>query len=175
MKILVIEDDIGLMEQLCGWLEENGYQTLNAKDEQMAEDMLMQYGDLINIALVDMYLSPKENGLNYRESGLRLIQLITTKYPFLDTIVNTGNADFENSMKCMEAGAFSYIIKGESPDRLLNAIQRAEEKQGKNRQLLEAMDDFRTDLKKVVDLLHKLMGGIQRIQDEYQKTPHRDE
>jgi DNA-binding NtrC family response regulator len=169
MRILVIEDNKALAEQLCGWLQEKDNKTISAHNEQEAEDILSTKGNTIQVAIVDMFLPPKENGLNYRESGLRLIKLMNNKYPYIDSIVNTDYAEFENSLQCMEAGAFSYINKGDDPNRLLNVIQRAQEKQRKNQQMANAVNNLSLDVDKAVGLLHDIMGALGRIQDEFRK------
>jgi DNA-binding NtrC family response regulator len=125
MKILIIEDDPDLSIQLCGLLNDCDFETLSAKDEKEAIDVITKENMDISIAIIDMFLPPVEQKFDFKESGLRLVRFIEEKYPTIISIVHTGNSDHTNAALCIEAGAFSYIEKGGEPKLLLETIKRA--------------------------------------------------
>jgi DNA-binding NtrC family response regulator len=166
MRVVVIEDNATLNQQLCGLLSENGCETLPAKSEREAENILKEHGGSVAIALVDMFLPAKAQNLDDRESGLRLIQLMTKQYPSIVTVVFTGHGDLANAAKCMEAGAFSYCIKGGEPSELLEKIWKAEAKHQRNQSLRNTARDMREDVEQIHKRLTNLIGAIERLSDE---------
>jgi len=126
MRILVIEDNLELNRQLCGYLRENHYDVLAARSEREAVNELRKRGHSIAIALVDLFLPAKAPGLDDRKSGLRLIELMTAHYPWVVSVVYTGYAELENAAPCLESGAFSCWPKGGDPDELLGVLSKAE-------------------------------------------------
>jgi two-component system, NtrC family, response regulator len=182
-KILIVEDDKDLAEELAGWLKEKDYQVVIAENELATEQKLSEEGGNISVALVDMQAPSKEKGLNYKETGLRLIKLINSSYPDIVSIVHTGHSDLQNAAKCMEAGAFSYLSKGDNADLLLQVLKRAEERgkalkelkesqkvvkksQGVAKRILKDIDKFQNTIKDANHLINRFTETIERIQEE---------
>ena len=174
MRILVIEDDLTLNRQLCGWISESRYDTVSAKTELEAETVLRYQGGSIDIALVDMFLPAKANGLDFRESGLRLIQLMSRRYPSIVSVVYTGHADLENAARCMEAGAFSYCAKGGKPDELLEKIRKAGIKRLKDQELMKFVREIRWEVEEVHRRLTDIISVIGRISEVVQDTSNEE-
>jgi DNA-binding NtrC family response regulator len=166
MNILVIEDDTKLNESLCTLLSKKGYTPVPAKSEQEAEGALKQHAGAIAIALVDMFLPVKSGNPDDKESGLRLIQLMTTRYQSIVKVVFTGHGDLESADKCMQAGAFSYCIKSDKPDDLLERIKQAEVKYRREQSLREGFRGLREEVEEVQKRLTNLIGAIERLSDE---------
>jgi len=105
-----------------------------------------------------MYMGPKKQG------GLELVELISEKYPWIVSIIVTAHADFGNAVKCMEAGAFSYIRKAEDPPELKRqTILKATERYRQTARFLREGSQLIRRLRKQ---LHDLEELIQRIADE---------
>jgi DNA-binding NtrC family response regulator len=167
MQILVIEDDATLNEQLCGLLADNGYDSVPAKSEKEAEDVLNKHGSSIAIALVDMFLPAKAVDLDAKESGLRLIHLMTQRYPSIVKVILTAYGDLANATKCMEAGAFSYCTKDCKPLELLGKIRKAETKFRREQSLGNGIHGLHTEVEKVRESLSNLISSIERLSDEF--------
>ncbi|CAN2042433.1 Sigma-54-dependent Fis family transcriptional regulator [Candidatus Magnetomoraceae bacterium gMMP-15] len=58
-------------------------------------------------------------------NGKDLLTMISTKYPEIPVILITGQANIEYVTKCMQFGAFDYIIKPVDKGRLITAIKHA--------------------------------------------------
>lgn len=175
MKVLVIEDDSGLMQQLCGLLTDLGYTTLQAKDEQEAEQVLVEHGDDISVAIIDMKLPSKLRSLEDSESGLRIVQLLASTRPDIILIVHTGFETFDDAMKSVEAGASYYIVKGDEPDLVLKIVARATETWKKRKMIEDATIRIGDNLPLLVANLEKMDASIKtigslcvRIRDEMQ-------
>ncbi len=164
MKILVIEDDQDLRKQLCGLLADKDYETLEAKDEAEAEKILNEYQNGISIAIVDMVLPSKEKNLEIKESGLRIIQFMTEKYPEIISIVYTGHESFRNVMKCIEAGASYYLVKGDEIKLFLKIVERASNTWSQY-QKYKRVDSIYKNLQSLVEILDKIGPRTDEIRE----------
>ena len=58
-------------------------------------------------------------------SGMDLLGEMTLKYPDLPVLIITGDNELDQAIACIKAGAFDYLVKPISRDRLLTSVQRA--------------------------------------------------
>lgn len=155
MMILVIDDDESYTNSQCEWLEGLGYDAFGVLSKKEAEDFLEKEGRTVEIALVDMYMETEE-------SGLELIQLMQKSYPWIVSVVVTAHGDLNNAARCMEAGSFSYISKGETPTKLIReTIKRAENR----RRCLNALQKTAIGVKELREQLDPLTTAIETILD----------
>jgi DNA-binding NtrC family response regulator len=117
-RVLVVDDGEQYAMSQSGWLREQGYEASCAFSEQEARAYLEEHAREVDVALLDMFMEKPD-------SGLRLVELVGEKYPWIVTIIVTGHGEFDNAVRCMEAGAFSYIMKDESPlDLILQTLKK---------------------------------------------------
>jgi DNA-binding NtrC family response regulator len=60
-------------------------------------------------------------------SGEELLPQITADYPEIPVVVVTGSNDIDTAVKCMQNGAFDYILKPVEKSRLIGGVKRAVE------------------------------------------------
>ncbi|MGD9080634.1 MAG: sigma-54 dependent transcriptional regulator [Desulfobacterales bacterium] len=60
-------------------------------------------------------------------SGDELLPMITADYPEIPVVVVTGSNDVDTAVKCMQHGAFDYILKPVEKSRLIGGVKRAVE------------------------------------------------
>ena len=60
-------------------------------------------------------------------SGEELLPIITADYPEIPVVVITGSNDVDTAVKCMQYGAFDYILKPVEKSRLIGGVKRAVE------------------------------------------------
>jgi DNA-binding NtrC family response regulator len=60
-------------------------------------------------------------------SGEELLPMITSDYPEIPVVVITGANDVDTAVKCMQHGAFDYILKPVEKSRLIGGVKRAVE------------------------------------------------
>jgi DNA-binding NtrC family response regulator len=60
-------------------------------------------------------------------SGEELLPVITADYPEIPVVVVTGSNDIDTAVKCMQNGAFDYILKPVEKSRLIGGVKRAVE------------------------------------------------
>ncbi len=117
-RILVVEDDVPYAENLIGALREEGYKTEHRVDGSEAADLLNQ--EPFDLALVDLGLPGMD--------GLELIKVAHKEHPEIPLIMITGTPTIDTAVKAIQKGAFDYIEKPVSLDRLLITAANALEK-----------------------------------------------
>jgi DNA-binding NtrC family response regulator len=60
-------------------------------------------------------------------SGEELLPMITADYPEIPVVVITGSNDVDTAVKCMQHGAFDYMVKPVEKSRLIGGVRRAVE------------------------------------------------
>ena len=113
MKILIVEDEIGIANFLKQGLEEEGYDILVANDGIMACDLALNQN--VDIILLDWIL-PKMTGIEV----CKTIRKTDTKTPI---IFLTAKDTVQETIEGLKAGANDYIKKPFSFDELVERIK----------------------------------------------------
>ncbi len=113
MKILIVEDEIGIANFLQQGLEEEGYAVLVANDGKMGLELALS--QKVNIILLDWIL-PKMTGIEVCKS----IRKTDTTTPI---IFLTAKDTVQETIEGLKAGANDYIKKPFSFDELVERIK----------------------------------------------------
>jgi DNA-binding NtrC family response regulator len=158
VRIFLGDDEEQFALTQTQWLEKQGYAVTCASSVEGAKKRLKKDAQKLDLALIDMYMGSDKQG------GLELVKLISEKYPWIVSIVITAHSGIRNAVACMEAGAFSYIIKGEdTPELKRQTILKATERFRKTNLYLR---EFRRSIRGLTRQLHNLEELIQRMVDE---------
>jgi DNA-binding response OmpR family regulator len=113
MKILIVEDEAGIVQFLQQGLEEEGYEISTASDGLMAFELTQK--EKFDLILLDWML-PKMNGLDVCKS-------IRIKDKSTPIIFLTARDTVQETIEGIKAGANDYIKKPFSFDELLERIK----------------------------------------------------
>jgi len=113
MKILIVEDEIGIATFLKQGLEEENFEVLIANDGRSGLEMALKHK--VNIILLDWVL-PKMTGIEVCKS----IREVDTKTPI---IFLTAKDTVQETIEGLKAGANDYIKKPFSFDELVERIK----------------------------------------------------
>jgi DNA-binding response OmpR family regulator len=113
MKILIVEDEIGIVQFLQQGLEEEGYSITTASDGLMAFELTQK--ESFDLILLDWML-PKMNGLDVCKS-------IRIKDKSTPIIFLTAKDTVQETIEGIKAGANDYIKKPFSFDELVERIK----------------------------------------------------
>jgi DNA-binding response OmpR family regulator len=113
MKILIVEDEIGIANFLQQGLEEEGYTVLVANDGEKGLELALT--QKINIILLDWML-PKMN-------GLEVCKYIRVKDKITPIIFLTAKDTVQETIEGLKTGANDYIKKPFSFDELVERIK----------------------------------------------------
>ncbi len=114
-KILVIDDEESILESLADILTDEGYQVLTALTAKEGLTKLLKEGP--DLLILDVWLPD--------EDGLKLLQKIREKERNLPVIVISGHGTVEMAVKAIKLGAFDFLEKPLSYDRVVVTVANA--------------------------------------------------
>ena len=120
--ILLVEDDDSLRDWWRGSLEEMGYNVLSADSAAQAVAIARQTGAVFDLALLDLGLPPYPN---QPTAGLELLRLLILERPAIKVVVLTGQDEPSVALTAIGLGAFDFLNKPSSRQRLSEALARA--------------------------------------------------
>jgi two-component system response regulator YesN len=160
IRILIIDDDQDFADSQARDLKDQGYETATAYTVESARDYLECKASEVNIALIDMYMGRD------RGAGTKLVDLLSERYPSIVSIVVTGHGDFDNAIKCMQAGAFSYIMKGTSPQGLITETVKKAVERFRLGMIRPSVSGIRDAAEEIERKVHCIEEMLLRITDE---------
>jgi FixJ family two-component response regulator len=123
--VFIVDDDAGVLKALSRLLRTRGY---DIRSYTSPQEFLAQHDATVpGCAVLDVSMP----GLD----GLELQQALTAGGSHRPVIFITGKGDIPTSVRAMKAGAIDFLTKPVSDTDLLGAIGRAEEQEGKSRQI----------------------------------------
>ncbi len=111
MRLLIVEDEQYLREQLHNALTKNGFAVDCASDGREGLFMGLEYD--YDLAIIDLGLP--------EISGIELIQQLRTKDRKFPVLILTARGDWQDKVEGLEAGADDYVVK---PFQLEEVIAR---------------------------------------------------
>ena len=140
-KLLIVEDDPGLLNQLKWCFD--GYEVITAEDRTSAINELRRHEPAV--VLQDLGLPPHPEGV---EEGLATLQDILRLSPHTKIIVVTGHGDQQNALRSVALGAYDFYQKPVDTDTLKLIVDRAfhmGELESENRRLQSLAGDSPLD------------------------------
>ena len=114
-KILLIEDDPGIRENLRRVLEEEGHEV--ATERRGDEGLTRAANDAFNVVITDL----KMPGL----SGLDLVRQLHAAKPRLPIILITAFGTTETAIEATKSGAYDYVLKPFDIGELVDLVRKA--------------------------------------------------
>ncbi|MGC5699733.1 response regulator transcription factor [Pseudomonas sp. NFXW11] len=156
IKVLVVDDQPLIVEELCEFLESSGYRCVPCESSRQALDCFNKDPE-IALVLCDLHM-PELDGIQLVQE----LQQLAGKHRVFEAIMLTGQADKQDVIKALRAGIADYYQKPIDLDELLEGLQRQEvalQERQKNLQLgqlnqklqflSESINDLYQDLDKV--------------------------
>ena len=113
--ILIIDDEASIRESLSGILSDEGFQTLSAEDGPQGLALLEE--EPIDLVLLDIWMP----GLD----GLEVLKQIRESQAELPVIMISGHGTIETAVQATRMGAYDFIEKPPSYDKIILAINNA--------------------------------------------------
>jgi two-component system nitrogen regulation response regulator NtrX len=116
-EILIIDDNADIRFLICTILNEKGYKIRSAANyEQAVKEITVKLPDL---AIVDIKLD-KGN-----KDGIDILKLLIEKDKSLPVIMISGHANVQVAVEAIRIGAYEFVEKPFSSEKLLNYVKRA--------------------------------------------------
>jgi two-component system nitrogen regulation response regulator NtrX len=146
MKILLVDDEKNILESISRALSRMGYQVLTAADASEAERLCDQS---VETALIDVWLG--------NDDGVELLKHLKGKYPELIAVMISGHSTIATAVKAIKFGAYDFLEKPLSLDKLEVLFLNIDELLSLRRQ--------RDDLLARLDGDFKLIGESPAVKD----------
>jgi two-component system nitrogen regulation response regulator NtrX len=114
-QILVVDDEERIRQSLNGVLKDEGYEVEEAKDGVQALKQIEI--DPPDVVLLDIWMPGMD--------GIEVLERIKTQTPNLPVIMISGHANIEMAVKATKLGAYDFIEKPLSLEKVLLAVNHA--------------------------------------------------
>lgn len=139
MKVLLVDDDAIIRRMFEKVLQRAGFDVILAAD---AEHALEKVSQPVDIIVSDIRMP----GL----SGLDLLRHVRERHLDCEVILMTSYASVDTAIQALREGAFDYLTKPVSQDKLLASLERAKEELLENRQRRKALSLVEAGLKQIM-------------------------
>ena len=116
-QILVIDDNSDIRFLICNILQDNGYDVRSAANYDQAIKEINYKTP--NLAIVDIKLDKGD------KDGIDLLKLLMTKDKSIPVIMISGHANVQVAVEAIRIGAYEFVEKPFSSEKLLNYVKRA--------------------------------------------------
>ncbi len=120
--VLVVEDDASLRDWWSGSLEDMGYEVRSAASPTEALAVARHTDSAFDLAVLDLGLPPHPN---QPTAGLELLRVLLLERPSIKVIVLTGQDEPSVALAAIGMGAFDFLNKPASNQRVRDALARA--------------------------------------------------
>jgi len=116
MRVLLVDDEEPILRVTKIVLRQGGlHDVISCSDSRQVLDIVR--GGEIRVVVLDLTMP--------EFSGEEVLALLQGEFPELPVIIMTGLNEVETAVRCMQSGAFDYMVKPVEPMRLVSGIRRA--------------------------------------------------
>lgn len=123
MKVLIVDDEASIRESISEILKDEDISSKTAKSLEEAKKILLK--EYFPVILLDIWL---EDG-----SGIDFIDTIKELSPNSSIVMITGHGGIDLAVQSIKKGAFDFLEKPLSIEKLLNVIEKAHQEHIKNK------------------------------------------
>ncbi|HDK41657.1 MAG TPA: sigma-54-dependent Fis family transcriptional regulator, partial [Nitrospirae bacterium] len=139
--VMVVDDETGILETLSGILDDEGYEVATAGSGEQALTLLKELSP--EVILLDVWMP---DGID----GLETLKRIRKSSPETAVIMISGHASIDIAIQATKLGAYDFLEKPLSLDRVLLQIKRALER--------HALEKENRELKSTLSGRYELIG-----------------
>jgi two-component system, NtrC family, nitrogen regulation response regulator NtrX len=145
--VLIIDDEKDICNLISDILQDDGFRCSSAKNSDEALEKINKLAP--NLVLLDIWLQ------NSNLDGLGILEVIKKKHPSIPVIMISGHGTIEIAVNSIKMGAYDYIEKPFTSNKLSVTVRRAAEA------LLLKKENV--ELKKKITKKSELIGGSEAI------------
>ncbi|MCK5674082.1 MAG: sigma-54-dependent Fis family transcriptional regulator, partial [Spirochaetales bacterium] len=114
-KILIIDDEPGIRTVLSDIIKDENHQVLTGGDG--FEGLAILKEELVDLVILDVWLP--------NMGGIDVLKEIKKEYPNIEVIMISGHANIDIAVKAVKLGAYDFLEKPLSLDKIINLITNA--------------------------------------------------
>ena len=145
--ILIIDDEPGIRTVLSDIIRDENHQVLIAGDGFEGLSTLKEQS--VDLVILDVWLP--------NMGGIDVLKEIKKEYPNIEVIMISGHANIDIAVKAVKLGAFDFLEKPLSLDKIINLI--------KNALKLEELKKENANLKNLMFMEDRMIGSSKQIND----------
>ena len=153
--ILIVDDEVHALKSFELTLRSGGLNNvIPCSDSLKVYDALEK--DKIEIILLDLLMPDL--------SGEEILANVNERFPEIPVIMVTGINEVDTAVRCMQKGAFDYVLKPVNKERLLPAVHRAMEVRQLRRENARLAQSFFSDSLEHPEKFLKILTQSSRMQ-----------
>jgi len=152
-RILIVDDEQGIRRSLAGLLADETYETASAADGEAALAAVREQPP--DLVLLDIAMPGRD--------GIAVLEEMRQAWPRLPVIMMSGHGTIETAVRATQLGAFDFIEKPLSAEKLLLTLRHALERANLERENRE--------LRAKSIRAHEILGSsppVQRLKEQIQ-------
>ncbi|MDH1265000.1 response regulator transcription factor [Pseudomonas sp. GD03944] len=165
VKLLIVDDDPFIVEELSEFLSANGYPCVASQSTAHARE-LFDNDPQIGIVLCDLHM-PEMDGISLVHE---LERIAGDGRPF-EAIIFTGQAESRDVIAAMRAGVADFYQKPIDTDEVLIALKRLEQNLSKRLMDYQQLGQLNQKLQFLADSLNELHHDVHRMRGNFDKAP----
>ncbi len=114
-RVLVVDDEENIRGTISDILKDESYDVITASDGEEAQKKV--FLEDIDAVILDVLL-PKKGGMD-------VLSYIHKEFPIVPVIIITGHGDIKMAVEAMKRGAFDFIEKPLSMERIIGSVRNA--------------------------------------------------
>lgn len=163
VKLLIVDDDPFIVEELTEFLSGNGYPCVASQSTVHARE-LFDSDPQIGIVLCDLHM-PEMDGI----SLVRELERIAGDGRPFEAIIFTGQAESRDVIAAMRAGVADFYQKPIDTDQVLTALRRLELNLSKRLMDYQQLGQLNQKLQFLADSLNELHHDVHRMRGNFDK------
>jgi len=152
-KILVIDDEEYIRESLTGFLDDYGFDVIEAENGRIGLERFEN--DNPDLILCDLRMPEMD--------GLEVLEKVTKSQSKTPIIIVSGAGNISDTVKALRLGAWDYIIK---PVQDLNVLYHAVNKAFERVELIREKHEYQKNLEKANKELKTTIKSLELAQDQ---------
>ncbi|MBN2508630.1 MAG: sigma-54-dependent Fis family transcriptional regulator [Spirochaetales bacterium] len=149
--ILIIDDEPGIRSVLTDILEDENYDVISAADGLEGLSILKKQA--VDLVILDIWLP--------NMGGIDVLKEIRTEFPEIETIMISGHANIDLAVKAVKLGAFDFIEKPLSLDKILLTVRNALN--------LESLRKENKNLKETIFMDDQMIGASPQMEEVWSR------
>jgi len=148
-KVLVVDDEEDIRMSMIGILEDEGYEVRTCESGE--EALHIMAGEEVDVLFLDIWLTGRD--------GMDILESVRRDYSDIPVIMISGHGNIETAVQTIKMGAFDFIEKPLSLEKVVVAAKKALEFRG----LQQENQDLRSRARR--DYIENISGSSPLVQD----------
>jgi len=157
LDVLVIDDEMDIRDIISDILRDEGFSSRTAANSTQAFKAIAE--KVPNAVILDIWLQGSEL------DGLGILEIIKKQYPLMPVIVISGHGTIETAVSAIKMGAYDYLEKPFTHDKLIILLKRACESSKLRRENIELRSKVidKTEFIGSSSVIMKLKSEIEKV------------